>query len=107
MAPSRLELRFIHALVAAGLPTPVREYMFAKPREWRADFAWPQFNPPVLVECEGGVWARGRHTRGKGFIEDCIKYNTASLMGFVILRFTEEHIKSGYAIETLRKALEL
>jgi hypothetical protein len=37
---------------ATGLPAPVREFYFAKPRRFRADFAWPE--RMVLAEVEGG-----------------------------------------------------
>jgi len=109
MPPSRLELRFVHALVDAGLPTPVREYYFAKPRLWRFDFAYPHRWPPVAVEIEGGTWMKGggRHNRGEGFQNDCEKYDEAAIRGWIVLRFVGSHIKSGYAIETLRKALQL
>jgi len=108
MPPSRLETQFAQSLIAAGLPTPMREYRFHPDRLWRMDFAWPQRWPPVAVEIEGGIWRRsGRHVRGKGFTEDCVKYSEAAILGWVVLRFTAEHIKSGYAIETLRKALQL
>ena len=105
--PSKLEIKFIDQLRDTALPSPVREYRFHPTRKWLLDFAWPQRWPPVAVEIEGGIWARGRHTRGAGYTEDCEKYNAAILAGWVLLRFTDEHLKSGYALETLRRALEL
>lgn len=80
-----------------------REFMFARPRRWRADFAFPELR--IFIEVEGGIWVRGRHTRGAGFIKDCEKYNAAALNGFIVLRFTREHIVSGYAIRTVEKAI--
>jgi very-short-patch-repair endonuclease len=74
-----------------------------KRRLWRADFCWPDHK--LIVEFEGGVFIRGRHTRGKPFEADCIKYNTATLMGYRVLRFTERHVTSGYAILTIKAAL--
>ena len=82
-------------LLAPRLPSPEREYRFArKPdppvlrrrRRWRFDFAWPAGR--VAVEVEGAVFARGRHTRGKGFTEDCWKYDTAEALGWSVLRVT-------------------
>lgn len=49
-------------------------------------FLWPEER--VIVEVEGGQWAQGRHQRGGGMEGDCEKYNEASLMGFMVLRFT-------------------
>lgn len=84
---------------------PVREYQFHGLRKWRFDFAWP--NIKIAVEVEGGVWTGGRHTRGKGFIDDCEKYNQAALGGWMVLRFPVEKIKSGDAIKTILVALKL
>lgn len=63
-----------------------REYRFHNKRKWLADFYIPTLN--LLVEVEGGVYDGGRHTRGKGYTEDCEKYNAAILRGYRLLRFT-------------------
>lgn len=72
--------RFYH------LPPAVREYVFAPPRKWRFDFAWPEQR--VAVEIDGATWTQGRHTRGAGFERDCEKMNEAVLMGWRVLRFS-------------------
>lgn len=100
---SDLEETLAMQLQAAGLPEPVREYRFAPPRRWRADFAWP--NVALLVEVEGGHWAGGRHTRGAGFDRDVEKYNEAGLLAWRLVRVTSTHIKSGQAIEWIKRAL--
>ena len=97
------ELLFSH-IQFAGLPTPEREYRFAPPRRYRADFAYP--DKLLLIEVEGGVWTQGRHSRGAGFTEDCSKYNLAATMGFRVLRFTGDMIKSGMAIRTIEEVLK-
>lgn len=81
----------------------VREYRFHPDRRWRADFAFPEAK--LLVEVEGGIWKNGRHSRGKGFISDCEKYNEATIRNFRILRVTAEHIKSGQAVCWIEQAL--
>lgn len=101
---SPLESRLAAAIAAAGLPTPEREFIFHPERKWRMDFAWPEAQ--VALEVEGGVWTQGRHTRPKGYTEDIVKRNTATLMGWSVLQATGEHIGSGQAIEWLRRALE-
>lgn len=73
---------------APGAPEPTKEHRFAPPRRWRFDRSWPA--ALVAVELEGGVWSGGRHTRGKGYIDDCIKYNAAQLEGWLVLRFTAD-----------------
>src|SRR4051812_46647081 len=50
------------------VPLPVTEHRFHEARQWRFDYAFVA--QKVAVEVEGGVWTRGRHTRGKGFLED-------------------------------------
>jgi very-short-patch-repair endonuclease len=92
-------------MTAVGLE-PEREYMFAKDigRRWRADFAFPE--KKVLIEVEGGVWVRGRHNRGQGFINDCEKYNAAAEMGWTVLRYPPEFIESGEALEQIERVLD-
>ena len=55
----------------------------------------------ILVEVEGGVWSGGRHTRGKGYIGDMEKYNAAVVMGYQVIRFTTEQVKSGLAVQQI------
>jgi len=88
---------------AAQLPHPVREYRFAPPRLWRADFGWPE--RLLLVECEGGVWSGGRHTRGSGYVKDLEKYNEATVRGFRLLRFDGRMIESGQALKLIEYML--
>lgn len=78
-----------------------REYRFCS-RRWRFDFV---VGEDLAVEVEGGVYTKSRHTTGKGFTADCEKYNTAVLMGYRVLRFTTQQVDSGYAIDTIRKAV--
>jgi very-short-patch-repair endonuclease len=86
---SEFEELVFRRLIAAGIE-PVREYVFAPPRRWRFDFCFPPVK--IAVECEGGVWSGGRHTRGKGFEGDCEKYDQAVLQGWRVLRFTPSQI---------------
>ena len=87
----------------AELPQPEREYRFYDCRRWRFDFAWPDVK--VAAEVEGGTWTRGRHTRGRGFEKDCEKYNTATLLGWRVFRFTSTMVRDGRALDTLTEAL--
>lgn len=76
-----------------------QEYKFHPDRKWRADFFITGTN--ILIEVEGGIWNGGRHTRGKGFIADMEKYNAAAVMGFKVLRFDTQQVKSGLAIKQI------
>ena len=89
---------------ALKLPHPELEYKFHDTRKWRADFCWPA--DKLIVEFEGGVYSGGRHIRGRGFENDCIKYNSAELMGYHVLRFTTRHVNSGLAIQQIQEFLE-
>lgn len=82
---SRLELTFEGQLRALQVAQPVLEHRFHPTRRWRFDFAWPDLR--IAAEVEGGVWTRGRHTRGAGFTSDAEKYNTAAALGWTVLRF--------------------
>ena len=87
----------------AGLPTPEREYRFAPPRRYRADFAYP--SERLLIEVEGGTWTNGAHVRGGHYQSDCEKYNLAAKLGYRVLRFTSNMIKDGSALMTIEEAL--
>ncbi len=90
-------------LRARGTPLPVREFRFHPERRWKFDFAWPARK--LAVECEGGIFSGGRHTRGAGYAADLVKYNEAALAGWCVLRFSTDQIRDGSAIEVIRRAL--
>lgn len=101
---SPLEDLFASQLAGAGLPTPEREMRFNDARGWLFDFAWPA--PQIALEIEGGVWVKGRHSRPKGFEEDCCKYAEAALAGWTVLRVTGGMVKDGRALAFAQRALE-
>ncbi|HHQ4786463.1 hypothetical protein ACSZND_23510 [Aeromonas hydrophila] len=76
-----------------GFPDPVTELLFHPRRKWRLDYAWPTHM--IAVEIHGGIHSGGRHTRGRGFVEDRAKMNEAALLGWTVIEATPEHIKSG------------
>ncbi len=84
---------------------PVTEYTFHDTRKWRFDFAFPSVR--IAIECEGGTWSDGRHTRGQGFEDDCIKYNEAACLGWIVIRMTSGMIERGDLEFYLRSALLL
>lgn len=102
---SALEETLARQLQLCGVPEPEREYRFDAVRHWRFDFAWPDHK--LAVECEGGVWTRGRHTRGGGFVADLKKYNEATLQGWRVLRYHAESIETGAALTQIETALGL
>jgi len=61
------------------------EYKFHPDRKWRFDFAFPK--DKIAIEVEGGLFTQGRHTRGRGYIQDMQKYNAATILGWRVLRY--------------------
>ena len=100
---SHLEQLMQAQLDQSDLPTPEQEYTFTDARRWRFDFAWPEYK--VACEVEGGIWARGRHVRGDGFRKDCIKYNYAATLGWLVVRVTADMVNDNTALDWCRLAL--
>ena len=88
-----------------------REFKFHPRRKWRADYYLETVSSSdmetvcerILVEIEGGAFVRGRHTRGKGYENDCEKYNAAQQRGYKVLRFTTGQVLRGEAKEFLMR----
>ena len=86
----------LHSKVLAqlvGFPDPATELLFHPKRKWRFDYAWEE--QKLALEVHGGIHSGGRHTRGRGFVEDRAKMSEATLLGWTVLEVTPEHIKSG------------
>ncbi|KHF78447.1 hypothetical protein PJ15_1506 [Acinetobacter sp. neg1] len=96
--PSEGELILMRDLRALGIGFEP-EYKFHPTRKWRADFLIS--NTKILIEVEGGIWSGGRHTRGTGYIGDMEKYNAAAILGFQVLRFSTQQVKSGLAVQQI------
>lgn len=113
---SKLEEQLLLHIKATKLPMPEREYRFAAIhvglgsgirgrlqeaglKDWRFDFAWPDIK--LACEIEGGGWTGGRHTRGKGFSDDLIKYDNAMRLGWTVYRCDGAMIKSGTVINII------
>lgn len=62
----------------------IPEYKFHPKRKWKFDYAILEHK--IAIEIEGSVWTNGRHTRGSGFVKDMEKYNTATAMGWKLIR---------------------
>lgn len=86
-----------------GIDPPEREVRFHETRNWRFDFAWIKCK--LAVEIEGGVWSRGRHTRGAGFIGDCEKQNEAARLGWTVYRMPGPWVEGGHAVRYMEKVL--
>ena len=100
---SEIEAQFAFHCKAHRLEVE-REFKFHPTRRWRFDFAMPA--KKIAIECEGGVWTGGRHTRGSGAIGDMEKYNHAAALGWRVFRFDGGAVKRGEAIKFLVSILE-
>ena len=104
MSASQLEAELALQIKALGLPEPIREYQAIKGRKFRFDFAW--IERKLLVEINGGTYTVGAHSTGKGIARDYEKSNLAQLQGWRCLAFDGKAVRSGEAVEVVRKALE-
>ena len=84
-------------------PLPHTEYVFDPTRRWRFDFAWPELR--VACEVEGGTFTAGRHSRGRGFEADCVKYDEAAIAGWLVLRVTTAMVNDGRALRLIERAI--
>lgn len=100
---SDAELALAWQLKAAGLPEPVREHRFHPTRRWKFDFAWQ--DRWLAVECEGGAYVEGRHSRGPGFEADLEKYAEATAMGWTVLRCSPRQIEEGRCLAWIERLL--
>lgn len=82
--------KIVSALSAIGFKA-TREYKFLRDRRFRFDAALPAHH--IAIEYEGGTYTNGRHTRGKGYANDCKKYTLAAMEGWTLLRFTVDITK--------------
>jgi len=101
--PSEGEQVMALHLRAENIPF-VTEFKFCNDRQWRSDFSLT--GTKILIEIEGGTWSGGRHTRGKGYQDDCEKYSTAAANGWIVLRYTTAQVKAGKALSGVLTALK-
>lgn len=97
-------LAFDRVCALQGLPAPVPEYRFAPPRKWAWDWSWP--DRLLALEINGGVWIRGKHSRGKGQINDMEKWTEAAARGWRIIHCVPADLESNRVLEAIRRALE-
>lgn len=104
MSKSDLEDTLAFQLDALGLTGYVREYQAIKGRKFRFDFCFTEQR--LLIEVNGGTFTKGAHSTGQGIARDYEKANLATLQGWRVLSFDGKAVRSGEAVEVVRKALE-
>lgn len=75
---------FIQLCQQMGLPVPQTEFVFHPTRKWRFDYCWEKGK--LALEVDGGVWTKGRHTTGSGFVADMEKFNEAARLGWRVIK---------------------
>lgn len=112
-----LEAGFEALLKQHGLTGYVRQHKFHPKRKWAFDFAWPA-PLKVAVELDGGIKfqkfdkhglpiQQGGHSTPKGIIGDMDKLNHAASLNWLVLRFSNVHLKTQpvQCIELLKQTL--
>ena len=87
---------FLKTDMFKSIPKAQKEWTFYPNRKWRFDFAWPK--QMVAVELEGGLFSFGGHSRGAGHIRDMDKFNSAASLGWLVLRFSNQHLRDPKAV---------
>ena len=103
-----LEDTLAFQLDALGVPY-TREFRAIPGRRFRWDFLIGNSDKSrLLVEVQGGTWARERsgHSSGSGIARDCEKNNLAVLQGWRTLMFTSDTIKNGEAARIIEEAYD-
>lgn len=86
-------LKHIDTILSVKKIDFVKEYVFAPgERKFRADRYIPSLN--LLIEYEGIYSEKSRHTFYKGYSEDAVKYNLATVHGYKLLRFTADNYRT-------------
>lgn len=90
-----------------SLPPPRRQVLVVPERKWTWDFAWKR----LAIECEGGIWARGKqgHSSGSGIQRDIHKSNAGILAGWVCLRYSAKDLQERpvQVLEEITKAYKM
>lgn len=100
---SEAEVLMEAQLWKAGLMPFCAEYRFYSERRWRFDFAWP--DNLVALEIDGGLYVNGGHNRGSKIIDEHDKFNEAAIMGWTVLRVDPKKVRSGEALQLIKRAL--
>ena len=90
------------------------EYVIDHTRKWKADLALP--TQAILIECDGGVHGtydrvgrfvkeRRGHKFGAALEDDYLKQNTAQLLGWRLLRFSNHQVLTGEAKNFMQRFL--
>lgn len=107
--PSNLEDLLEQKMREAGIPEPEKQLRFARPRLYKADFAWPC---GLIVECDGtggqGPGGTGGHQTRTGIQQDHLRDALAqSSVGgqWGVVRVDRKMVESGVAVMVIEDRL--
>jgi len=101
---SKLEESLAQEIKLHGLPTPERQFKFHPTRKFRADFCF--VDQRIIVECDGGLFIQGRHSRGATQERDHEKRNLATRAGYRVFIFGPKALRVPKRSGQPSKALE-
>ena len=90
--PDPKGLKYIKDELALAGFKVLTEFQFAKPRKFMADIKISHSN--ILIEYEGLVSSKSRHTTLTGYTNDCDKYNLANDLDYKVYRYTALNYKN-------------
>lgn len=82
----------------------VPEFRFHPQRNWRFDYAFPKFK--VAIEVQGGLFIRGGHNRGAGYLQDMEKFNHAAAVGWLIIQCQPKDICMDETVQFVKDAID-
>lgn len=80
-----------------------REQMLVPDRKFRTDILVGK----LAIEVDGATWIGGRHSRGYGIEDDCVKQNTLVTLGYRPMRFTKRQVNDGRALQWIEQAMRI
>jgi len=87
-----------------GIPEPVFEHRFHSTRKWRLDIAWPEYR--LALEVQGGIFVRGRHSRGAAMLKEWEKLNELACMGWRVIYCQPRDLCTQDMVVTIKRALK-
>lgn len=84
-----------------------REFTFHPTRQWRADIVIHA--PKIICEYQGGLYLgrKGGHQTASGARNDWEKSNEAQMLGYFFLQFGPDEVRTGDAMNTIKRAIEV